>query len=149
MNIENLTAQVIAEVLTEMGEEYVDELRDRLSQYDLEDSDLANNISFQINGNVLTIDMMEYATFVDEGRDAGSFPPPDAIYDWVVKKGLTLDDGTGDIEQDRKSLSYLIGRKIEQEGIEEKPFIQPTPEENIEQEVAERLEVKIVTELEK
>jgi hypothetical protein len=49
-----------------------------------------------------------YASFIEEGRRAGSRPPPvDAILEWMTQKGLEPD----------KSAAYLIARKIGRDGI--------------------------------
>lgn len=146
--MEDITRQTVAEVLHELGEEYVEELKERLANYDLEDSRLATSITFTVNGNVLFINMADYATFVDKGRSAGKFPPLDAIREWIKRKGIEMEDGTGDLERDAKSLSYLIGRKISEEGIEARPFIDPSPEEEIADEIAERLSIRITSQIE-
>ena len=49
----------------------------------------------------------------EEGRAPGKFPPINEIYDWLAyrKYGITYDD-----DKQRRSIAYLIARKIAQEG---------------------------------
>lgn len=53
-----------------------------------------------------------YLEFLDRGRGAGRFPPPDNIAQWIrVKLGIQEDKVV-------KQVSFLIGRKIATEGTE-------------------------------
>lgn len=149
MDLTNIFIDIISEVLHDRGKEYTDELRRRLKEdYDLEESRLIGTLQFDVSGNILTVSMADYAHWVEHGRGAGKFPPRDKIRDWVDRKGLTMDDGSGDPERDAKALTYLISRKISKEGIPPRPFIDPTPEDKIADDIIEKLEGRIITELE-
>lgn len=64
-----------------------------------------------------------YAKYVEYGRSSGKFPPLKAIREWTKKKlrmsGASLD-----------STTFLIGRKIAQEGTDPHPFFLSAVEEN-------------------
>ena len=67
----------------------------------------------------------DYLTIVDQGRKAGRFPPPLAIQKWIFQKGLRERSGGGQFKNDkqgRRSLSYLIGRKIAEQGTNKTEF---------------------------
>ena len=53
----------------------------------------------------------KYTKQLEQGREPGSFPPVQAIKDWIEQKPITPKDN---ITID--SLAYLIGRKIQQVG---------------------------------
>jgi hypothetical protein len=60
-----------------------------------------------------------------------AFPPVKAILDWIsVKPILPRPDDEGNMQKLRpKSLAFLIGRKIQQHGIEPHPALHRTIEE--------------------
>lgn len=62
---------------------------------------------------------------------SAGFPPVSAIMDWIlVKPILPRPSADGKMQQLKpKSLAFLIGRKIEQEGIEPHPAMATTLEE--------------------
>lgn len=65
------------------------------------------------------------------GRGARRMPPVDAIYAWVIEKNLVprINTKTGkrrkavDMEKARRSLAFLIARKIGKEGTAPFPFM--------------------------
>lgn len=68
----------------------------------------------------LTIAMNDYAEYVDQGRDDGSWPNLGGIKAWIRSKPTLVtkpDPVTGKIPTDDQ-LAFLIGRKIAEEGIE-------------------------------
>lgn len=71
------------------------------------------------------ISLADYWTYVENGRGPGKFPPPPAIRNWIEVKPVNpypLANGkTPSVDQ----LTFLIGRKISQEGTEAQPFIEP------------------------
>lgn len=81
------------------------------------------------------ISIENYYEYVENGRKAGKFPPPDAIKNWVLIKPIRPQAGDARKGYDKKKpptveqLSFLIGRKIANEGIPPKPFFEPAKEE--------------------
>lgn len=77
------------------------------------------------------ISLEDYWVYVENGRSAGRFPPIDKIRNWIEIKPIeALPDANGrtpSVDQ----LSFLISRKIAQEGIEPKPFFEPARQEAI------------------
>lgn len=87
---------------------------------------------------------VDYGWWVHQGRRPGKMPPIDKIYEWVKEKGLvsqftgklTMNKKTGkvsksrrkkvDIERDRRTLAFLIARKIGKVGIKPFPFLTAT-----------------------
>jgi hypothetical protein len=93
-------------------------------------------------GYEVTLNLQHYWKFIEGGRKGktssppgavykAAFPPVDAILDWIlIKPILPKPNNEGKLEKFRpKSLAYLIGRKIEQEGIEPHPALKTTQEE--------------------
>jgi hypothetical protein len=55
----------------------------------------------------------DYVYYLEHGRGPGKFPPLDAIRQWAETKGLCAGLQK---EYQKKSIAYLIGRKIANEG---------------------------------
>jgi len=54
---------------------------------------------------------INYADYVEFGREPGSFPPIEPIYEWCKRK-LNIP------EEEAKQVAFMICRKIEKQGIE-------------------------------
>lgn len=65
------------------------------------------------------ISLEDYWYYVENGRGPGKFPPPSAIRNWIGKVPT--------VEQ----LTFLISRKIAQEGTSPQPFFEPAKEQAI------------------
>ena len=83
---------------------------------------LIDSISTQVttsNGLVydVTMTLVDYWRYVEEGRKPGKFPPPDAILKWIKVKPVIPRPMNGKLPTE-KQLAFLIGRKIATEGIE-------------------------------
>ena len=88
----------------------------------------------------VTLRLQDYWKFVEGGRKGkessppgavykAAFPPVDALVKWInVKPILPRPDQYGRIPSP-ETLAYLIGRKIEREGIEPHPALAATKEE--------------------
>lgn len=75
------------------------------------------------------ISLADYWYYVEHGRGPGKFPPPPAIRNWIeVKPVNPTPDARGRIPT-VEQLTFLIGRKISQEGTEPQPFLEPAKEE--------------------
>ena len=107
---------------------------------------LIDSVNSQINVNgteyEVVLKLQDYWKYIEGGRKGtessppgakykAAFPPVKAILDWIlVKPVLPRPSADGKMEKLRpKSLAYLIGRKIEQEGIEPHPALKTTQEE--------------------
>lgn len=86
------------------------------------------------------INLAEYWKYVEYGRRAGKFPPLDSIEQWIKVKGIQPMTRTqasvkrwtqhrGSIRRNDgsvpsiRSLAYLIGRKIAEEGVQPRPIL--------------------------
>ena len=88
----------------------------------------------------VTLRLQDYWKYVEGGRKGkvlsppgavykAAFPPVDALVNWInVKPILPRPDQYGRIPSP-ETLAYLIGRKIEMEGIEPHPALAATKEE--------------------
>ena len=92
------------EALTSLSKAIID----RMSEKNLDASGEASN-SLEVDGNKLL--GADYLYFLDQGRSPGKFPPVDSIREWVSQKLSVPTD-------EEKSIAFLIGRKIANEGTE-------------------------------
>lgn len=77
----------------------------------------------------VSLTLQEYWKYIESGRPPGKFPPVKALLDWIsVKPIIPRPDANGRIPTP-KQLSFLIGRKIKEEGIEPYPALEATKEE--------------------
>lgn len=78
------------------------------------------NSKVTVNGNeyAIELNLEDYWYYVENGRGAGKFPPPDKILQWIrVKPILPTPMSNGKLPTE-KQLAFLIGRKIANEGFE-------------------------------
>lgn len=103
---------------------------------------IKSNVVVGDNAYEVTLTLQHYWKYIEGGRKGtessppgakykAAFPPVKAILDWIlVKPVLPRPSADGKMEKLRpKSLAYLIGRKIEEEGIEPHPALKTTQEE--------------------
>ena len=103
---------------------------------------IKSNVVVGENAYEVTLTLQEYWKYIEGGRKGktssppgakykAAFPPVDAILNWIlVKPVLPRPSADGKMEKLRpKSLAYLIGRKIKEEGIEPHPALKTTKEE--------------------
>ena len=77
----------------------------------------------------VSLNLQEYWKYIEEGRKPGKFPPVGAILNWIsVKPIIPRPDGNGKIPTPNQ-LTFLIGRKIKEEGIQPFPALETTKEE--------------------
>jgi hypothetical protein len=77
----------------------------------------------------VSLTLQEYWKYIESGRQPGKFPPVKALLDWIsVKPIIPRPDADGRIPTP-KQLSFLIGRKIKEEGIKPFPALETTKEE--------------------
>lgn len=60
-----------------------------------------------------SLSAVDYFQFIGGGRGPGGFPPLDRILEWIDAKGF-LESTIS--ESEKKSIAYLIGRKIAERG---------------------------------
>ena len=83
--------------------------------------ELSRSIEYKTSRGNLTFEMAEYGKYVDEGREPGSYAPPQVIEKWIKKKPIRLRDKGGrfmkQTPQAMKALAFLINRGIHDNGI--------------------------------
>lgn len=77
------------------------------------------------------VSLADYWKYVENGRGPGKFPPPDKIREWVEVKPISIQPDSNGIYPSVEQVSFLIGRKIANEGTEAKPFFETAKEEAI------------------
>lgn len=112
-----------------------------------------------INNGMIEVqfELSEFWKWIEHGRGPGKFPPPDVIESWITKKGIIPQ--APNIPGPPKiptipQLTYLIGRKIANEGTEAKNYLSDSIEtilpefmQRIQEAMAEDVESIIVIEL--
>lgn len=87
---------------------------------------LSRSLKSKRKNLIVGIEMLHYGHFVDWGRQPGSWPPVDAIREWIRVKPIRLrDDGGRFMKQTpaaMNSLAFLIGRAIAKHGIKRTDF---------------------------
>ena len=142
INFDDLNA-ILAEYAREAEEMYKYQLSlgNKTASRKLMDT-IKSNVVVGDNAYEVTLTLQHYWKYIEGGRKGtessppgakykAAFPPVDAILDWIlVKPVLPRPSADGKMEKLRpKSLAYLIGRKIEEEGIEPHPALKTTQEE--------------------
>ena len=93
--------------LDESAKLIVDTLVKALSRYGLGTSELAKNLTYKIDRNVLVLEMPEYGEYLDEGTKPHSVPVS-AIRSWAREKGLN---------------EWAVATNIKKFGTKAKPFL--------------------------
>lgn len=142
INFDELNA-ILAEYAREAEEMYKYQLSlgNKTASRKLMDT-IKSNVVVGDNAYEVTLTLQHYWKYIEGGRKGtessppgakykAAFPPVKAILDWIlVKPVLPRPSADGKMEKLRpKSLAYLIGRKIEEEGIEPHPALKTTQEE--------------------
>ena len=100
-----------------------------------------------VNENEFAIDLNleDYWKYVEEGRGAGKFPPPDKILEWIrVKPILPYPDRNGKLPTENQ-LAFLIGRKIANEGFEGSNDLENTMEDvDYEEQIQEAMDKDVL-----
>lgn len=91
--------------------------------YELADKMFFNVVQFDKVYKVV-FNAAPYFKWVEGGRKPGKFPPQSAILEWIERKGIQPRNGIS-----KKSLTYLVSRKIAREGIKPKPMLRETLQE--------------------
>ena len=109
--------QAITGILNKYGAYISAKLKDDIQQKPITKYGVANasgrlkdSVRQEVSNNVLRIYALDYIFYVENGRKAGKRPPTAPIEQWITDKGLILEGIS------KKSLAYLIARKIGEEG---------------------------------
>lgn len=130
-------------VLQQYGRDVANTYRSSLEMNDKKATGkLISSIDYNINinGEMLQVflNLEEYWKYVENGRKAygkhkngewpkGAFPPVGKLIEWIRVRQLPTKESTHNKNlPTEKQLSYLIGRKIAEEGIKPKPILQGT-----------------------
>lgn len=126
----------LTEVLNEFADAFIQNARNNLeanqsnASYNLYNS-FEKVIEIGEDYFKVSISLADYWQYLENGRGPGKFPPVDKIKEWIEVKPVNptpLSNGkTPSVEQ----LSFLISRKIANEGTEGKPFFEPAKEQTI------------------
>ena len=71
---------------------------------------LKDSVHFTVANNVMQVKALSYIYYLEKGRKPGKRPPMKVIEQWITDKGLILEGIS------KKSLAFLIARKIGEEG---------------------------------
>ena len=131
------------EVLNSFGRLLVEEYKDSLIRNEVNASDkLFKSVKYLFNSDnrylEIDLELENYYWYVENGRKAGKFPPIQKIEDWIkIKPVLPYKDKNGKLPT-LNQLTYLIGRKIKEKGIQGKHLLQKSVDE-IYKEIEDRL----------
>ena len=110
--------RVLGEIANEIRNEYQDKL---IRDDKIASGHLLNSVEYDIvtddRSITVQLELADYYKWVEEGREPGSFPPVDALLEWIKVKPVVPDGRSGRLPTENQ-LAYLIGRKIKEEGIE-------------------------------
>jgi hypothetical protein len=112
----------VKKVLEKYGKESIAEMITRLQgQGKVASGKLLRSLKFDVaeavQGIQISFQASEYAYWVDQGRKPNRRPPPTSVIeDWIKIKGIQGRDKQGRFIK-RKSLAYLMARKIGKFGI--------------------------------
>ena len=105
------------ELFNLVSEVAYDEMIKEMNRIGLEDSRIINNVVVSVQGEIININLPEYAKQIELGRrplsqNPRALPPPKKeISEWMQRKGI-----------DERFL-YQIIKKIHRDGIRPRPFI--------------------------
>lgn len=106
------------EILHKWGQQITEQLKNDirskpLTKYGVVNSSgkLADSIRYEVDERGLRIYAAHYVYQIVYGRQSGKFPPISAIEKWIDEKPIQADIP-------KKSLAFLIARKISREGTE-------------------------------
>jgi hypothetical protein len=119
----------ITGILNKYGAEISAELKDMIqrkpvTKYGVVNASgkLKDSVHYDINGNVMRVYALDYVYYLEKGRGPtkkkGEKPLKEIIYEWIETKPAAQSRfNWGALkEYQRKSIAYLIARKIHEEG---------------------------------
>ena len=105
------------------------------------------NSKVTVNGNEFSIELNleDYWYYVENGRSAGKFPPPEKILEWIRLKPILPEPMANGKLPTEQQLAFLIGRKIANEGFQGTNDLKRTMEEvDFEQIIQDALDLDIM-----
>lgn len=124
----------LTQVLNKYGDYFIQEARRNLGKNRSYASGFLGDtmekiITIDERGYKVEIKLADYWEYVENGRKPGKFPPVNRIKEWIMIKPVRpRPDGNGHLPTVNQ-LTFLIGRKIKNEGIDPKPFFKPAEED--------------------
>ena len=123
-------------VLNEFGDAFIQNARDNLqSNGSIATGELYDSFEkiVEIGDDwfKVSVSLADYWKYVENGRGPGKYPPPDAIRNWIEVKPVTPQAGVDGKVPSVEQLTFLISRKIAEEGTDPKPFFEPAKEQTI------------------
>lgn len=118
--------------------EYADRVIDLARQHLQENGSIATGELFNSIEKIVEIEddyysvkisLADYGKYVEKGRGPGKYPPPDAIRNWIEIKPADIQPDLNGKYPTVEQLTFLISRKIAEEGTEPHPFLEPAAEE--------------------
>ena len=147
-------ATTIQGALTELGQQFVDSLRQELDSKRISASgNLYRSVRYEIVGTGDEIGLAlfwdDYGDIVDEGRGRSTRGGPQQtwrgkIEGWIRFKGITPRQG-----MNQEQLAFLITRKINRKGYKAKPWIQPAIDRVVNQDFQQLFGDAVAAEIEK
>ena len=149
-----MAATTLKGALNELGQQFVDSLRDELASKRINASgDLSRSVRYEIVGKGAEIGLAlfwdDYGDIVDEGRGRSKKGGPmqtwrNKIKGWINYKGISPRQ-----KMTQEQLAFLITRKINRKGYKAKPWIQPALDRVINQDFQQLFGDAIANEIEK
>lgn len=123
-------------VLNEFADYFIEEARRNLDENDTNASyELYNSFETIIDVGQdyfkVSVSLADYWKYVENGRGPGRYPPIDKIREWVEVKPVSITPGMNGRTPSVEQVSFLIARKIANEGTEAQPFFEPAKEKAI------------------
>ena len=79
----------------------------------------------------VSVSLADYWKYVENGRGPGKFPPIDKIREWIEVKPVQITPDMNGKVPTVEQVSFLISRKIANEGTDAQPFFEPAKQEAI------------------
>lgn len=128
MDFENLI-----EVLDEYGRAVKEKYQENIVYDDaVASGELLNSVKYIFQHNQssfeVSLSLLDYWKYLENGRKAGKFPPINKILDWIRVKPVIPRPYNGKLPTERQ-LAFLISRKIALEGTKPRDILKLTLEE--------------------
>lgn len=123
-------------VLNEFADQFIQNARDNLQS----DGSIATGELYDSFEKIVeigddwfkvSVSLADYWKYVENGRGPGKYPPLDAIRNWIEVKPVTPQAGVDGKVPSVEQLTFLISRKIAEEGTDPKPFFEPAKEQTV------------------
>lgn len=120
-------------VLNEFADAFIQNARDNLqADKSIATGELYNSFEkiIEIGEDYfkVSVSLADYWKYVNNGRQPGKFPPPDAIKNWIEVKPVDPYPLSNGKMPSVDQLTFLISRKIAKEGIEPTNFFDEAKE---------------------